>query len=70
MTGERWRRVEALYHEALALDVRDRAAFLREACAADEALRSEVESLLTQAASAEGFLNYPALALGPFVHFR
>jgi hypothetical protein len=49
---------------------RDRAAFLRAACAADEALRSEVESLLTQAASAEGFLNYPALALGPFVHFR
>ena len=61
MTGERWRRVEALYHEALALDARDRAAFLQEACAADEALRSEVESLLTEQASAEGFLDHPAL---------
>ena len=46
MTGERWRRVEALYHQALALDARERPAFLREACAADEALRREVESLL------------------------
>jgi hypothetical protein len=45
-TPERWQHVEQLCHEALARDERDRAAFLREACLGDEALRGEVESLL------------------------
>jgi serine/threonine protein kinase len=61
MTPERWRRVEELYHAALARGESDRPAFLSSACAGDEALREEVESLLAQPASAEGFLAAPAL---------
>src|SRR6202049_720846 len=63
MTPERWRRVEQLYHAALACDADDRAAFLAEACAGDETLRLEVESLLAQPASTEAFLAEPAVAL-------
>src|SRR5260370_42402529 len=47
MTPERYRQIERLYHEALELPVgRERAAFVETACAGDEALRREVESLL------------------------
>src|SRR5207253_3155547 len=63
MTPERWRRIEALYHAALAREPHARAAFLAEACAGDEALHRDVESLLAQAASAEAFLAEPAVAM-------
>jgi hypothetical protein len=63
MNPERWQRVEQLYHSALAREADQRASFLAEACAGDEALRCEVESLLAQPASAEGFLAAPAMAL-------
>jgi eukaryotic-like serine/threonine-protein kinase len=63
MTPERWRRVEQLYHAALTRDADHRAAFLAEACAGDEALRREVESLVNQPASAEGFLAGQAIGL-------
>ena len=46
MTPGWWRRVEKLYHAALARDAPDRAAFLADACADDEDLRREVEALL------------------------
>jgi Tol biopolymer transport system component len=61
-TPDHWRRVEELYHAACARDAGQRAAFLADACAGDEALRREVESLLAQPASAQGFLNGPAIA--------
>src|SRR2546430_13513350 len=60
MTPERWRRVEKLYHAALAREAGDRELFLANACAGDDALRRDVESLLTQPASAEAFLGEPA----------
>ena len=41
---------------------RDRAGFLREACAGDDALHQEVASLLTNERHAAGFLSEPALA--------
>jgi serine/threonine protein kinase len=63
MNPERWQRVEHLFHIALARDADERASFLAEACAGDEALRREVESLLAQPASAQGFLSAPAMAL-------
>src|SRR4051812_28940966 len=63
MTPERWRRVETLYHAALARDARDRGLFLGDACAGDDALRRDVESLLALPASAEGFLGEPAVAV-------
>ena len=63
MTPERWRRIEELYHAVRAQDAAERAAFLAEACAGDEGLRQEVESLLASPASAEGFLDRPAVAV-------
>jgi serine/threonine protein kinase len=46
MDPERWRQITALFHDALVRDGAERAAFLDEACAQDEALREEVERLL------------------------
>jgi eukaryotic-like serine/threonine-protein kinase len=46
MTPDRWRKIEDLYHSALEREESERIAFLNEACAGDEALRREVESLL------------------------
>ena len=46
MTPERWQRIEQLLHSALKLEENHRADFLKQACDGDEALLSEVESLL------------------------
>ena len=62
MTDERWRQVEGLCHAALACPPEDRPAFLTRACAHDEALKREVESLLAQERDVAGFLSAPALA--------
>jgi eukaryotic-like serine/threonine-protein kinase len=61
MTLERWSDVARLYHAAASRDAAERAAFLADACAGDDALRHEIESLLAQESSAEGFLSAPAL---------
>ena len=62
MSSERWRLVERLYHGALERPAEARPAFLADACAGDEALARDVQSLLDQA-SIPGFLEEPALAL-------
>ena len=64
MKPERWRQIERLFQTALELDAAERAAFLGEACAGDEELRREVESLLAaneQAKQSDDFLNQTAL---------
>jgi serine/threonine protein kinase len=76
MTPDRWARIDRLYHEALERGTADRPAFLTDACAGDDALRSEVESLLAHDGDA-AFLSTPAVttngatlvgqALGPYV---
>ena len=53
----RWDTVERLYHEALSRPVEGRAAFLAEACAGDDKLRREVESLLAQDVASKGGLT-------------
>jgi len=58
---ELWERVERLYHEALERAQPERAAFLAEACAGDEMLRREVESLLRFDHRAEHFIEESAL---------
>jgi serine/threonine protein kinase len=58
---ERWQQVEQLYHSTLEKEVSERAAFLAEACAGDEGLRCEVESLLGYEEQAENFIESPAL---------
>jgi tRNA A-37 threonylcarbamoyl transferase component Bud32 len=61
MESERWRQIESLYYTALERDSTERAAFLVEACAGDDELRREVESLLAVHEEAEGFMAEPAL---------
>ena len=61
MTPDRWREIERLYHAALEREQGQRGAFLDEACAGDESLRREVESLLAQEESTGSFLEAPAL---------
>src|SRR2546430_10758720 len=61
MPGERSQQVEQLYHAARECDPRERAAFLEQACAGDDALRREVESLLAEDAGVRSFLEKPAL---------
>ena len=63
MTPERWRRIEELFHAAHAKSQDQRAAFLVEACQGDEALRRQVESLLNESESDDGFLAEPPLVL-------
>jgi len=59
--AERWKRVEELYHTALEQPESDRKAFLESACAQDETLRREVESLLGYEQQAADFIEQPAL---------
>ena len=47
MTPERMQQIEAIFHDACNLAPKERVAFLDEACTGDEALRREVELLLT-----------------------
>ena len=61
MERERWKQVEQLCHAALEREESERAAFLKGACAGDEALRREVESLLAHEKQAEKFMEAPAL---------
>jgi serine/threonine protein kinase len=56
MTPDRWQKVESLFHEALELDVSERAAFVARACDGDDSLREEVESLLEYGQEAGGFV--------------
>ncbi len=62
MTPERWRQITEVFHAALARDASARGPYLDEACAGDDDLRREVESLLVQGASAERFLDRGAVA--------
>ena len=61
MDPARWRRVEEVYQAAAERKPKERAAFLAVACAGDEDLRREVESLLAQP-SGDGMLDRPAWA--------
>jgi eukaryotic-like serine/threonine-protein kinase len=61
MTPERYRQVGQIYLAALELKPDERAAYLAEACAGDEALRREVESLLEYQARSGGLLDQPIL---------
>ena len=61
MTPERWRQIEQIYHSTLEREESQRSSFLKEACAGDEELRREVESLLAHKDQAESFIEVPAL---------
>jgi serine/threonine-protein kinase len=61
MTSDRWQQIEQLYHAALEREGNQRFAFVQEACAGDDALRREVESLLAHEKGVGSFLEAPAL---------
>ena len=63
MTPDRWQKIEQLYHSAREREDSQRVAFLDEACAGDEVLRREIESLLAEEKEAQGFLESPALEI-------
>jgi eukaryotic-like serine/threonine-protein kinase len=63
MNRDRWVRIDELCQAALEREPAERGAFLREACAGDEELLREVESLLAQQSEAHAFLEVPAAAL-------
>jgi eukaryotic-like serine/threonine-protein kinase len=58
---ERFRQIESLYHAALEQGEAERDAFLKVACAGDETLRREVESLLAFGKRSNSFIESPAL---------
>jgi len=61
MEPERWKQVEDILQSALDRPIEEREAFVRSACAGDEALEREVLSLLKAERPAGEFLNRPAL---------
>ena len=61
ITPERWQQIERLYHSALERDSNQRRAYLQQACAGDDVLREEVESLLAQGRTRDRLLDHSAL---------
>ena len=59
-TDSRLARIQQLFSDALKLQTRNRAKFLSEACAGDNELRREVESLLESDEPQSSFLQTPA----------
>ena len=60
MTPERWEQVDRLFHAAIDVEPGSREEFLADACAGDETLRCEVQSLLSSHAPDNSFLETPA----------
>src|SRR5262245_646891 len=60
MKAERWQRIDELFQAALERESAERAAWLAEACAGDDGLRSEVEALLASLDEAGSFMETPA----------
>jgi serine/threonine protein kinase/tetratricopeptide (TPR) repeat protein len=65
--NDRWKDIEAIVDRVLSEDPVRRPTIIAEACAGDADLRREVESLLKACEAAGGFLENPALAIGPQV---
>jgi serine/threonine protein kinase/Tol biopolymer transport system component len=64
MTGERWQEIRTVLEAALQVDSEERRAYLDQACASDQSLRREVESLLAADKQAQtDFLQSPPLAV-------
>ncbi len=63
MTRDEWQRIKSITADAWDQPDEARAAFVAAACAGDEALLREVESLLRAAVDAEDLYETPAIAL-------
>jgi len=60
-----WRRIAALFDEAVGLAAEERCALLERACGDDDALRRQILELLESSDRASGFLESPLLANPP-----
>ena len=60
MTPERWQKVKEIFQSAIQRAPGERSAFLASACGGDEALRSEVESLIASHEKSGEFIDSPA----------
>jgi len=63
MKADRWEEIDSLFHAALEREPAQRASFMTQACAGDEALRKEVESLIASHERAGCFIEAPAADL-------
>jgi serine/threonine protein kinase len=61
-SGDRWHRVEQLFHAALDQPVEQRCGFVDRACGSDTELRRELESLLRSSGAGDALLDRPAIA--------
>src|SRR5918996_652365 len=60
ITHDRWQRIKEIFQSAQELGATERLDFLNEACGDDEAMREEVEALLTADTGNDDFLSSPA----------
>src|SRR5215471_15956822 len=63
MTPDRWQKIIDLADAATELGTDERATFLDKACAGDDAMRSEVESLLASDQQTGSFIEVPAFGI-------
>lgn len=63
MNSERWDQIEEIYQKALDCTPEDRRTFIIEACAEDEELLHEIESLLKESVAVDGFMECQAVEL-------
>ena len=64
MRQNQWQQVEQVFLRALERSPAERVEFISVACAGDEAIRREVESLLASHENADGFMDSPAFEDG------
>ena len=63
MKAEKWDQIKDLFNSALERQPAERSQFLREACRGDDALRAEVESLISSHDQGSTFIEKPAAEL-------
>jgi eukaryotic-like serine/threonine-protein kinase len=68
MSPDRWQQIEAVFQAALDLSEDERDSYLSEKCNSDVELRSEVEKLLADLDSAEGFIERPVWTDSQFLN--
>jgi eukaryotic-like serine/threonine-protein kinase len=61
MKPDRWQQIDQILQAALDRDARERPAFLQQACAEDDSLLGEVESLIRAHDEARSFIEAPLL---------
>ena len=62
MADEKWQKVRAVFDDALRRQPEERHKFIHGSCDGDQTLIAEVESLLSALASADSFMETPAIA--------